>query len=162
MIHLFNMLQNSFYYIPKNSYTFEIGYNQLNKYFLNNPFKYIGFDYTLETSGKHFNIFWEDNKNENIVNVNYKLTHYHNNRLYTMLHIQDNEKSVKEFFYVKPHTVYKDIGKIMYGLEYNGNVLYKFDFDTIYNSPYRIHKHVVFDKDSLYDLFSQKYLGKHF
>ena len=68
-------LKNSFYYLPKNSYTFEVGYNQLNKYFLNNPLKYFGFDYTLEVCGKDVNVYWEYNKDDsNIVNLHYKLS----------------------------------------------------------------------------------------
>jgi hypothetical protein len=157
------IFKNSFYYIPKNTFTFEVGYNQLNKYFINNPLKYIGFDYTLEVNGKYVNVYWNKD-NSNIVNIDYKLTHYHNNKLQSMLHIQDNEKSVKEFFYVKPHTIHEDIAKIIYGLEYNGTMMYKFDFDTIYDSPYRTHKNALFDKYKLYDKFSQKYLdsGKLF
>jgi hypothetical protein len=151
-------LKNSFYYIPKNTFTFEVGYNQVNKYFFNNPFKYTGFDYTLEVSGKHFNIFWEDSKNENIVNIQYKLTHYRNNCIHTILHINDSKNDVKEYFYVKPHAIYEDYAKIIYSLEYNKNHIYTFTFDTIYNSPYHNHKYAVFDKTDLYDKFSKKYL----
>lgn len=157
---MFNhLLKNSFYYIPKNTYTFEVGYHQLNKYFFNNPFKYTGFDYTLSVNQTHKNIYWESNKNNNIVKLNYKVTHYHNNRLHTMLHIQDNEKSIKEYFYVKPNVIHQDYAKIIYGLEYNGEKMYQFDFETHYDSPYRVHKSIVFDKHNLYDKFSQKYLG---
>ncbi len=153
---MFHILKNSFYYIPKNSFTFEVGYNQLNKYFFNNPFKYVGFNYSLELNGKHINTFWEQNKdNNNIVNLHYKLTHYHNNCLHTMLHIEDDQNSMKEFFYVKPR---EDYAKIIYGLEYNGRNMYTFDFETMYHSPYRNHKYAVFDKHRLYYKFSKKYL----
>lgn len=154
MLH--NLLKNSFYYIPKNTFTFEVGYNQLNKYIFNNPFKHIGFNYMLEINQPHVNIFWENKSN--LVNLHYKLTHYHNNRLHTMLHIQDSKDEIKEFFYVKPHAVYDDYAKIIYALEYNGNIISQFHFDTIYDSPYRNHKYAVFDKYHLYKTFSKKYL----
>ncbi len=150
------LLKNSFYYIPKNTYTFEVGYNQLNKYFFNNPFAFTGFDYTLSLYGRHVNIFWKNKSN--LVNLHYQLTHYHNNRLHTMLHIQDSENEIKEFFYVKPNTIHNDYAKIIYGLEYNGRKMYQFDFESFYDSPYRIHKYAVFNKYYLYDIFSKKYL----
>jgi len=157
--NMFNVLKNPFYYLPKNSYTFEVGYNQLNKHFFNNRLKYIGYDYIQEVNGKFINTFWEPNKDKsNIINLYYKLTCYDNNRIHTMLHIEDNDKSVKEFFYVKPHTIYQNRAKVIYGLEYNGNRIYTFNFDTIYNLPYRKYRYAVFDKHQLYDKFSQKYL----
>jgi hypothetical protein len=154
MIH--HLLRNSFYYLPKNSFTFEVGYYQLNKYFFNNPFKDNGFDYTLSVKQPHINIFWESKMN--LVNLHYKLTHYHNNRLHIMLHIQDSENNVKEYFYVKPNVIHQDYAKIIYGLEYNGEKMYQFDFESYYNSPYRVYKNAVFNKYDLYDKFSKKYL----
>ncbi len=156
-----HLLRNSFYYIPKNTYTFKVGYKQLNKYFLNNPFTFTGFNYTLSLNGTHVNIFWKNNNhnhNNNLVNLHYQLTHFHNNRLHTMLHIQDSENDVKEFFYVKPNTIYKDYAKVIYALEYNGQKIYNFDFESFYDSSYRIHKSAVFNKYYLYDKFSKKYL----
>ncbi len=153
-----HLLKNSFYFIPKNTFTYNVGYHQLNTYFLNNPLKNIGFDYTLETNGKDFNSFWEDHTNHNVVNLNYRLTHYYNNRLHTMLHIHNSQNDVKEFFYVKPHAIYQDYAKIIYSLEYNGNHIYTFDFDNKYHSQDKIHQYAVFDKTHLYNKFSKKYL----
>ena len=157
-----HLLKNSFYYIPKNTYTFEVGYHQLNKYFLNNPFTSTGFDYTIIVNQKHVNIFWETNftyNKHNLVNIDYRLTHYHNNCLHTMLHIKDSENDVKEFFYIKPNTIHQDYAKVIYALEYNGEKMYQFDFESSYDSPYRVHKCAVYNKYTLYDKFSKKYLG---
>ena len=154
-----HLLKNSFYYIPKNTYTFEIGYYQLNKYFFNNPFRHNGFNFILRVKQPHTNIFWESSHHKNnLVYIDYQITHYHNNRLHTMLHIQDYDINIKEFFYVKPNIIHQDYAKIIYGLEYNGEKIYQFDFENLYDSPYRIHKNSVFNKYNLYDKFSKKYL----
>ncbi len=154
------MLRNSFYYIPKNSLTFEAGYNQLNKYFYNNPFRNIGFDFELEINKPFTNIYYETNKNKKNMVHNYKLIHYHNNRLHTMLHLYDliNDIDIKEFFYVKPHIIYQDIAKIDYALIYNNEKVYNFNFDILYNEPYYKYKNAIFDKYRLYKMFSKKYL----
>lgn len=159
MIH--HLLRNSFYYLPKNTYTFEVGYHQLNKYLFNNPFTNNGFNFAINVKQQHLNVFWETNSKynkHNLVNIDYQLTHYHNNRVHTRLHIQDSENDVKEFFYVKPNSIDNDYAKIIYALEYNGEKMYQFDFETHYDSPYRIHKSAIFNKYALYDKFSKKYL----
>ncbi len=154
------MLRNSFYYIPKNTYTFMIGSGEINKYLFNNPFDKVGFDFSLEIDKPITNLFYNNQMKYYDVNVdiNYKLTHFHNNRVYTQLHINDtlNNIYLKEFFYVKPY--YNDIAKINYFLEYNKECVYNIEFDTLYNPDCNKYKYALFDKNRLYDIFSKKYI----
>ncbi len=161
MFNGLHLLKNSFYYLPKNTNTFEIGYNQLNKYLRNNPFSHTCIDYALEVNQPYGNIFWkpEEGKNDYKVNLNYRLTHYRTNNIHTQLHIFNSEHDIKEFFYIKPHNIYQEVAKMQYTLIYNGEKVYNFDFDIEYNSPYRLYKYAVFDKHRLYNLFSKKSLN---
>jgi hypothetical protein len=85
--------------------------------------------------------------------------HYSNNRLYTNLEIEDEKNGkINEYFYVKPHSVYNDNAKIIYGLTINEEKLYQFDFDVSYDEKKNKYNYAVFDSDRIRNILSKKYL----
>ncbi len=137
------LFRNSYYFIPKNTLTYEYSHQEFNTYFMNNFMK-CGFDMIYERKEKG----WK-----------YEVIHYSNNRLYTNLEIEDTKNGkMNEYFYVKPDSVYNDFAKIIYGLTINEEKLYQIDYNVLYDDRKNKYNYAVFDKDRIRDILSKNYL----
>jgi hypothetical protein len=152
-------VRNTFHFLPKNSFTYLLGRDEIFHYLPNIPLpKKMGANLLFRKS-ETFHLF----QTPFTFQSDYQIQHFHNHRLFTQLHLDHEKYQLKEYFYVKPDSLNQRFAKVDYGLQLNGDKMYQFSFNTTYDPKHYMYKYAVFDKYILMDIFQKKYLpGKDF
>ncbi len=148
-------VRNTFHFLPKNSFTYLMGKDELFHYLPNIPLpKKIAANLLFHKS-ETFHLF----QTPFTFQADYQIQHFHNHRLFTQLHLDHDKYQLKEYFYIRPHCIRNfQFAKVEYGLQLCGEKMYHFSFDTTYDPKHYMYKHAVFDPYHLCDILQRKYL----